>query len=45
VAQAEPPTAVLVANVASAVGALHTAYTLGLSVSSADMAAALPAGV
>ena len=31
-AQAEPPTAVLVANVASAVGALHTAYTLGLSV-------------
>ena len=31
-AQAEPPTAVLVANVASAVGALHTVYTLGLSV-------------
>jgi LacI family transcriptional regulator len=31
-AQAERPTAVLVANVASAVGALHAAHALGLSV-------------
>jgi LacI family transcriptional regulator len=31
-AQPERPTAVLVANVASAVGALHAAYALGLSV-------------
>ena len=30
--QPEQPTAVLVANVASAVGALHAAYALGLSV-------------
>jgi LacI family transcriptional regulator len=31
-AQSEPPTAVLVANVASAVGALHAAHALGVSV-------------